>query len=244
MNRLSYTRAELLRTFRNRRFFVFSIGFPLVLFWVIAAPQRSDTDFAGTGISLPLYYMVTMAAYGAMIAVMSGGARIAGERQVGWTRQLRLSPLTVGTYFRTKIMVAFITALTVIALLYLSGIAIGVRLPAGRWLEMTGLILIGLVPFAALGILLGHLLTTDSMGPALGGGAGLLALLGGFWFPITEGVVHDVGQFLPSWWLVQASHVSLGGAGWPAVGWAVVAAWTVLLTLGAAQAYRRDTLRP
>lgn len=239
----SYTRAELLRTFRNRRFFIFSIAFPLILFWVIAAPQKNETNFNGTGISIPLYYMVTMAAYGAMIAVMSGGARIAAERQVGWTRQLRISPLTVRTYFRTKIMVSFITALAGIALLYLSGIAIGVRLPAQRWLEMTGLILIGLVPFAALGILLGHLLTTESMGPALGGGAGLLALLGGFWFPITSGFVHDAGQLLPSWWLVQASHVSLGGEAWPAKGWAIVAFWAVVLTLGAAQAYRRDTQR-
>ena len=33
------------------------------------------------------------------------------------------------------------------------------RLPASEWLEMTGLILVGLIPFAALGIFLGHKLT-------------------------------------------------------------------------------------
>ncbi|MGI8624248.1 MAG: ABC transporter permease [Solirubrobacteraceae bacterium] len=243
MTSLSYTRAEVLRTFRNRRFFIFSIGFPLLLFWVIAAPQSDNRNFNGTGISLPVYYMVTMAAYGSMIAVMSGGARIAAERQTGWLRQLRISPLSVRTYFRTKVLVSFTTALAVIALLYLSGLAIGVRLPAARWLQMTGLIVVGLLPFAALGIVLGHLLNVESMGPVMGGGAGVLALIGGFWFPITGGVVHDLGQFLPSWWLVQAAHVSLGGSGWPAKGWAVVAIWTVVLTLGAARAYRRDAER-
>jgi ABC-2 type transport system permease protein len=46
---------------------------------------------------------------------------------------------------------------------------LGVHLQAGNWVRMTGLILVGLAPFAALGILLGHLLTTDSVGPAIGG---------------------------------------------------------------------------
>ena len=128
-------------------------------------------------------------------------------------------------------------------LLYASGLVEGVHLDAGRWFEMTGLILVGLVPFAALGILLGHLLTADSIGPALGGGTALLALIGGFWFPVTSGFLHDVGQFLPSWWLVQASHVSLGGAGWPVEGWLVVAAWSALLAWAAVRAYRADASR-
>ena len=78
---------------------------------------------------------------------------------------------------------------------------------------MTALILVGLVPFAALGILLGHLLTADSIGPAIGGSTALLSILGGTWFPIpSEGALHVIAQFLPSYWLVQASQVALGGA--------------------------------
>jgi ABC-2 type transport system permease protein len=234
---------EVLRTLRNRRAFIFSFVFPLVLFWVIAAPQGDEDIGQGLHITVGLYYMVTMAAYGAMIATASAGARIAAEREAGWTRQLRISPLPVFAYFRTKVLVAYLTAITAMALLYVSGYLEGVRIDAAKWLEMTGLILVGLVPFAALGIWLGHILTTDAMGPALGGGIGLLALVGGFWFPITSGFVHDAGQYLPSWWLVQASHLPLTGEAWPAKGWAVVATWTVLLTLGAARAYRRDSGR-
>jgi ABC-2 type transport system permease protein len=55
--------------------------------------------------------------------------------------------------------------------------------------------------------------------------------------------MHDIAQALPSYWLVQASHVSLGGQGWIALGWFVVAAWTVALGALAARAYRRDTKR-
>ena len=240
---MTYARAELLRTYRNRKFFVFSIGFPLLLFWVIAAPQAKDDIAKGVPIHAGTYYMITMAAYGAMIAALGAGARIAAERESGWTRQLRISPLPIRAYFRTKVVVAYLTAVTTIALLYVSGFAVGVRVDAGRWVEMTALILVGLIPFAALGVWLGHLMRTDSMGPVMGGGAGVLALVGGFWFPITSGPIHDIGQYIPSWWLVQAAHVAIGGAAWGALGWSVVGVWSVLMTGGAVRAYRRDTAR-
>jgi ABC-2 type transport system permease protein len=130
-----------------------------------------------------------------------------------------------------------------LAALYLSGVALGVSLSGSEWLRMTLLILVGLLPFAALGIVLGHLLTPDSIGPAIGGLTALFAILGGTWFPITSGVMKSIGEALPSYWLVQASHVALGGKGWTAAGWAVVAAWTVGGVLVARWAYRRDTQR-
>ncbi len=108
---------------------------------------------------------------------------------------------------------------------------------------MTGLILVGLLPFAALGIVLGHLLTPDSIGPVMGGLTALLAFLGGTWFPLAGGVMQTIGEALPSYWLVQAAHVALGGQGWAATGWAVVAAWTAGAALLARWAYRRDTRR-
>ena len=46
-----------------------------------------------------------------------------------------------------------------IVLLYVAGLALGVRLPAGRWIEMTALILVALIPFAGMGIAIGHLVT-------------------------------------------------------------------------------------
>ena len=45
----------------------------------------------------------------------------------------------------------------------------------------------------------------------MGGATALFALLGGTWFPITGGVMQKIGEVLPSYWLVQASHVALGG---------------------------------
>jgi ABC-2 type transport system permease protein len=243
MSALAYTRFELARTFRNKRLLVFSLGFPLILYFVIAAPNRNEHDLASTGISLPLYYMVGLVSFGTMMALISSGARIAAERTDGWTRQLRITPLSTRAYFRAKVLTGYAVACSTIVLLYAAGLSLGVSLAAGRWLEMTGMILVGLMPFAALGVLLGHLLTADTIGPATGGIVSVLALVSGTWFPVQHGFLHDVGQFLPSYWLTRASHVSLGGQGWTGLGWAVVAAWTGALVALARWAYRRDTQR-
>jgi ABC-2 type transport system permease protein len=241
---LLYTRYELLRTLRNRRFFLLSLGFPLILYFVIVSPNRHVQNFNGSGISFPLYYMVGLASFGTMSAMLSCGARIAAERAVGWNRQLRITPLRPRAYFRVKVLTGYMMALISLLALYAAGTSLGVSLTAGEWLKMTGLILVGLVPFAALGVLLGHMLTPDSIGPAMGGGISLLALLGGTWFPLGHhGFLHDLAQYIPSYWLVQASHVALGGRPWSAMGWIVMGAWTVVLSALAARAYRRDTGR-
>ncbi len=243
MRGILYTRYELLRAFRNRRFFFFSIGFPLLFYFVIAAPNRNVLDFAGSGISFPLYYMVGLISLGTMIAMISTGTRIAAERQAGWTRQLRITPLTTRDYFRAKILTAYMMACLTILVLVLAGASLGVSLPAGRWLEMIGLILVSLAPFAALGIMLGHLLNVDAIGPATGGGASLFAFLGGTWFPLKSGFLLELGRLLPSYWLVQAAHVGLTGHGWPLRAWITIGVWALLLAIGAAWAFRRDTKR-
>lgn len=243
---LKYVRYELLRLTRNKRFFIFSLGFPLALYLTIAGSNKKQMIDLGTfSITFPLYYMVSMAGYGAMIAAISGGARIAAERSVGWNRQLRLTPLRPRVYFRVKVLTAYLMALVSIALLYIAGISYGVRIdPFSRWLGMTALILVGLLPFIALGVLAGHLLTVDSMGPALGGGSAFFGFLGGQWFPLPDhGVLHYIGEAIPSYWLTQASHVGIGGNAWGALGWTVVAAWTVVAGALAIWAYRRDTAR-
>ena len=241
---LTYPRYELLRTLRNRRFFFLSLAFPLILYYLIAAPNRHLRDLQGTGLGAPLYFMVGLVSFGTMAAMLSSGARIASERAVGWNRQLRVTPLRPFTYFCTKVLTGYMVALISICALYLAGATLGVSIAAGRWLEMTGLILVGLIPFAALGILIGHLLTPDSVGPAIGGGIALLAILGGTWGPIARhGFLHTVAQLVPSYWLVQAAHVAGGGSAWPAKGWAVIAVWTIVAARLAQRAYRRDTSR-
>ena len=74
--------------------------------------RRTGTsdDLGGTGLSAPLYFMVGLAAFGTMNAMLSTGARIAGERAVGWNRQLRITPLSTRTYFRAKVLTGYLMA--------------------------------------------------------------------------------------------------------------------------------------
>jgi ABC-2 type transport system permease protein len=247
---VTYARYELLRAFRNRQNFVFSLIFPVVMYFLLAAPNRNNHNFGGdahthTGIFAPQYYMISLLAFGGMIAMVSAGARIAAERTIGWNRQLRLTPLSTRNYLRTKVFISYVTAVIAMLLLYAAGISIGVRMPFDRWLEMSLLVLIALVPFAALGIGLGHLLKDDAMGPATGGIVSLFAFLGGTWFPLTGGGWFvDFVKLLPSYWLVQAGHVGFGDKSpWTAEGWLVIGAWAIVTIAFAAWAFRRDTNR-
>ena len=242
MNHLTYLKFEVIRTLRNRRFLIFSLIFPLVLFFSIAGPNKHVTV---AGIHFPLYYMTAMAAWGSMTAMLSSGARIAAERQIGWTRQMKITPLSTTSYFTAKVLCGYMMALFAIIGLGIAGSILGVHLSAIEWLSMVALLLVGLIPFAVIGILLGHLMKVDSLGPALGGITSLFALLGGSFGPIfTSGIMLKIVKDIPSYWLVQASQSVLSPSGWPpAQAWIVIAVWTVVMARIAARVYQRDSQR-
>ncbi|GAB2470852.1 ABC transporter permease [Jatrophihabitans fulvus] len=238
-----YTKYEFLRLFRNRQNFIFSIVFPMVMFFAIAGSNRNND--AVPGVSFPRFYFAGMVAFGTLAAVLSGGARIAYERQINWNRSLRLTPLAPSAYLRTKIVTSYVLAVIVLALLTAAALTLGVTFSAADWATTVGLVLVALVPFAAIGIMLGHLIRSDSMGPVIGGGMSLFSLLGGAYFPIGQGggFMHEFVRLIPSFWLVQAGKTGVGGESWTPEAWIVVAAWTVVFGVGAAWAYRRDTAR-
>jgi ABC-2 type transport system permease protein len=242
MAQATYLRYEILRNFRNVRFFFLAVAFPLVLYLTVTSANRHAV-FNGT--AFPLYFMAAMATLGTIAAVVSSAAVIAAERSSGWTRHMRITPLGTGAYFTAKVVNAYLRALLTIVLMSLAGTAFGVRLPATAWLTFIGLLLAGLVPFAVLGILFGHVLGPDASAPAIGGIVTLFCLLGGVYgFQIaTSGPMFDVIKALPSYWMAQAGKTAHGGGGWPAEAWIVIAAWTVVLTVLAVFVYRRDTSR-
>ena len=242
MTRSTYLRYEVLRNFRNWRFLFLSLAFPLVLYLSVASANRHATF---NGIAFTVYFMAAMATLGTMASVVSSAAVIAADRSTGWTRQMRITPLTVGAYFSARVLNGYLRAVLTIVLVGLAGTALGVRLSATEWVTVVGLLLVGLIPFAVLGILLGHLLKADSSAVAMGGIVTLFALLGGVYgFQIAKsGPMFQVIKAIPSYWLVQAAKIALRHGGWPAEGWIVIAVWTLLLSALAVFVYRRDTHR-
>jgi ABC-2 type transport system permease protein len=239
---MTHFRYEILRTLRNPGFLGITLALPLVLFYSVASGQRHAT-FNGT--AFPLYFMTAMAAYGAMYATVAPGARIVRDRTSGWLRQMRITPLRASTDVTAKVAGAYMLSLPALVLLFLAGASLGVHLRATQWLEMAGLLLVGLAPFVVLGFILGYLLRSDVAVPAVGGVVVLFALFGGvFGFQLAaSGPLFEVMKAVPSYWLVQAGKTALGGGGWPAQAWIVIAAWTAVLVPIAVLAFRRSASR-
>src|ERR1700759_2875489 len=137
MSSATYTRYELLRTVRERRLMIFGFGFPLVLYFVIAVPNRHMEDFAGSGVTAPLYYMVSLASFGTLMSMVSLGGRIAGEREAGWTRQLRIPPLSTRSYLRANVRTGGSRAALSLGLLDIGAAAVGVSISATDWIKTT-----------------------------------------------------------------------------------------------------------
>lgn len=235
-------RYDIVRMYRSPALVGLTIALPLVVYYAVTPSNRHAHP---EGITFALYFMTGMAAYGAMWGAVAPGARIARDRAGGWTRHTRTTPLRAGTYLTSKVVTSYLVAIPALGLLYLAGASLGVRLGATTWLEMTGLLLIGLAPFVVIGIALGHLVTAEAAGLAVGGLVVMFALLGGaFGRLFTSGAGLTIVKLLPSYWLVQAgASASTGGGDWPAEGWIVLAVWVAALVPLTVLAYRRDTSR-
>jgi ABC-2 type transport system permease protein len=239
----TYVRSEIRRSFRTPRYLIFAFGMPLLMFFVFGRAYGGGTL---GGISVPAYIMVSMATFGAMSAVFGTGGRIAMERVVGWNRQLRLTALSGRGYVSGKALAGFAVAVPSLALVFVAGAVFHhVDLSAGRWAALAASILLALLPIAALGVLIGYVAKSDSLQAVSGGIYSLLALFGGLWIPVQSFPTWlvDVCKALPVYWVADAGREVLQGhwLGWEGVG--VLAAWTVVLGVLAARAYRRSTAR-
>src|SRR4051794_36183674 len=76
-------RIELRRMFRNRRTIIFTPVMPVLLYLIIGANDSYGGEKAGSG-NVSAHILISMAAYGAVLAATSGGAMVANERALGW----------------------------------------------------------------------------------------------------------------------------------------------------------------
>ena len=107
---LPYVRLEIRRLLRNRRTLIFTLVMPPFFFLIFGAGQDYANDSAGHG-NVTAFVMISMAVYGAMLATTSGGAMVSIERAAGWSRQLRLTPLSPAAYIVIKLITAMVLGL-------------------------------------------------------------------------------------------------------------------------------------
>lgn len=236
---------EITRTLRNKRFMFFSVIYPAALFMLIAGPAKNSAPIGGTNLTMPLYYMVAMASFGALTAVLMGNSeRIAKEREKGWVRQLRLTSLPGRGYVIAKIAsAATVTLPAIIVVEIVAASAKGVRLEAWQWAALTGSIWAGSLVFAALGVAIGYIASGDAVRPLTMLIYFALSILGGLWMPFT--IFPDWLQNIAKW-LPTHAYTALGQA--IEVGnaphlkdIAILAGYLVIFAGGAAWLYRKDT---
>lgn len=231
---------EVRRLVRSPRFFIFTVAFPLVLFLVFSSAYGSGSPDAIT------FLMVGMAAFGAVSASIGTGSRTAIERQVGWNRQLRLTPLSGLNYLVSKVATAMAVALPSMLLVFLTGALVEhVTLSAGTWTQLIIFCWLGVLPTAVLGLLVGLLATGDSAQAMSTVLMLALNLLGGLWLPLSSlpAVLTDIAKVVPSYWLAEFGHDALAGNSLSRQGVITMTAWIVVAGALVALRYRRDSAR-
>lgn len=226
----SYLRFEVVRLVSNLRYVGISVGFPVVFYVLFLNNEHPTAHIAGT--NWKTYFMVSMASFAAMVASLNaGGTRLAAERASGWTRQLRVTPLPAWSYVATKVATSMVIALPVISLVELTGLLVGgVRLGLGTWATLTVVLWASALPFAALGVLVGFVASSETAYPLVTALMFLLSFFGGLFTPVADlpTALRHVAAYLPSYhdaslgWAVVAGRAPAIGDAGILVGYAVV----------------------
>jgi ABC-2 type transport system permease protein len=243
---LTALRIEVRRLTRNRRTVIISIVAPVVFFLLFGLNKAYDSLREGHG-NVAAFVMISLALYGAVIATSFGGAMVSMERAQGWSRQLRLTPLSPVAYVVIKVLTALVLGACSVAAVYIVGaITNKASMPTYLWI-VTGLcVWIGSLLFAAFGLFLGYLLPAENVLQLLGLILALLSFAGGLFIPVSQFAsgVQDVARWTPLYGLNQLVHTPLLGNGvdWT---WVVnVLAWLIIFAGGAVWRMRKDTGRP
>jgi ABC-2 type transport system permease protein len=239
---LTVLRIELTRMLRNRRTVIFTLIFPAALFLSFGG-QSDWNDPIGHG-NVAAYVMVSMALYGAALTAASGGAMVAMERAMGWSRQLRLTPLNPSVYILMKALLALVLGAVAITVVNVVGVLQGKpAMPVDVWVECALLTLVCTLVFAALGVFVGYLVPGENAMQILGPGLAIFSFLGNVFIPMDAGsTIYQVAQWTPMFGVAEISRWPLtGDLAWTAVLNAVV--WFGLFVAGAAWRMSKDTAR-
>lgn len=169
------------------------------------------------------------------------------ERAQGWSRQLRLTPLSPAGYIGMKVATALVLGLVPITVVNVVGgiLTHKASMPVYLWIVSALCVWIGSLLFAAFGLFIGFLVPADAVPQLLGLIMSLFAFVGGLFIPISllPQTIQDIAKWSPEYGLNQLVHAPLLGSGvdWT---WIVnVIAWLAIFAVGAVWRFSKDTAR-
>jgi ABC-2 type transport system permease protein len=238
-------RLEVRRLLRNRRTMTLALILPVLFFLGFGLNNSYVHQTFGRG-NVSAAEMISIALYGAVAATATGGAIVSIERAAGWSRQLRVTPLSPTAYIVIKMLTSLVLAAGAVGAVYLVGAVTNkVSMPADLWV-ITGLcVWIGSLLFAAFGLFVGYLLPSENVMQIIGLALTLCCFAGGLFIPLSQfspGLL-TLAKFTPLYGLSQLVHYPLAG-GTLQWGWILnLIVWLAIFVAGAAWRLRRDTAR-
>jgi ABC-2 type transport system permease protein len=221
-----------------------SIAFPVMFYLLFGVLFGGGRPAGGTTVAT--YLLATYGAFGVIGAALFGfGVGVAVERGQGWMTLKRATPMPPFAYFTAKVGMAVLFGAIIIALLTVVGTAFGgVRLPLPQWFALAGTLVLGAIPFCAMGLALGYFAGPNSAVAIVNLVFMPMAFASGLWIPVEmlPPVVRSISPFLPPYHLAQLALGTIGaGVGAPAWTHVVTLVGFTALGLGFAWiGYRRD----
>jgi ABC-2 type transport system permease protein len=235
---LSDAKFESLRLLRTPAFAMPILAMPLLFysfFGVVLAGKAVSGGFANQ-------LFVGWTVYGVMGPGLFGfGILVAVERNMGLMTFKRALPMPTGSYLASKLMMAYVFAVAVMAMLVGLAVTIGhVTLAPLILLRMAAVMSLGVIPACAVGLFIGAYAPASSAAAFANITYLGMAFLSGLFFPLS-GTLHDIRAVWPTFHLSQLARAAGGlkyeGAPWVHV--AVLAATTTVLIAAAARKLSR-----
>ncbi len=179
-------RYEFLRILRTPSFALPSLLFPCLFYGLFGVLLNKGSGDAAR------YLLATYGVFGVMgVGMFAFGVTVAMERDQGFLTYKRALPMPPGAYLFAKMAMAMLFAMIISLLLAaLAATGGGVELRASQWLLLWLVNVIGVLPFAALGLFIGTRIGGQGA-PAVVNLLYLpMAFLSGLWLPL---------KFLPAW---------------------------------------------
>ncbi|HEX6614064.1 MAG TPA: ABC transporter permease [Rhodanobacteraceae bacterium] len=240
---LMESKYEFLRLLRTPSFALPTILFPSLFYMLFGVLLNGGSH---AGMDAARYMLAGYSAFGVMAPGLFGfGVVVAMEREHGLLTLKRALPMPPGAYLFAKMLMAMLFAAIVVLLLMLLAFAFGhVRMPPADWSALLAADVLGVLPFCALGLLVGTLVGGQGA-PAVVNLIYLpMSFLSGLWLPLKL-LPKFLQQIAPLWPATHLGQIALsvsgqGGDGRVAMHAAVLAGFTVVFFMIARRRLRRN----
>ena len=236
-------RYEFVRLSRTKSFAVSVIGFP-VAFYLFFGLIMNRSEHIGS-LTVAKYMLASYSVFGMVGASLFGiGVALASELSAGWLELKRASPMPPIAYLLAKCTSAMAFGIIIVSILTLMSITIGdVSLTLSEFARMMALTIVGVIPFACMGMTLALFIPANSA-PGFTNMIYLpMSFCGGLWVPIVflPKFLQHFAPLMPTYHLAQ---LALGIFGYASSGstsghWVGLLGFTLLMLGIGVIAFRR-----